>query len=105
MCLVTISLLSSFLPVSLRVVINCFDIYFPTLEPIKLLFSPEIFFNQYLHHNYLTVHFLLLLFHSSRHNRRLEDKLEDTKGRVYTDSLDNKESLLKSEISNDTENA
>ena len=42
---------------------------------------------------------------SSRHNRRLEDKLEDTKGRVYTDSLDDKESLLKSEISNDTENA
>ena len=41
----------------------------------------------------------------SRHNRRLEDKLEDTKGRVYTDSLDDKESLLKSEISNDTENA
>merc|ERR1712136_438459 len=40
-----------------------------------------------------------------RHNRRLEDKLEDTKGRVYTDSLDDKESLLKSEISNDTENA
>ena len=41
----------------------------------------------------------------SRHNRRLDDKLEDTKGRVYTDSLDDKESLLQSEIINDTENA
>ena len=54
---------------------------------------------------YVNLLFSFYFIPSSRHNRRLEDKLEDTKGRVYTDSLDDKESLLKSEISNDTENA
>ena len=44
----------------------------------------------------------------SRHNRRIDDKLEDTRGRVYTDDiLDDKQSLLQNEkdpSENNTEN-
>ena len=50
-------------------------------------------------------HFCLYL---SRHNRRIDDKLEDTRGRVYTDDiLDDKQSLLQNEkdpSENNTEN-